>query len=375
VKANVPESTSSSDKSKADQGIAERALPANVGEVTADEAIEKKDQSEPASQNANKPSITWRVRRIPGDWWNALKETENTNRAIAIATIVIAIATVFTWWEAHSGSKQTDKIIVAANAIKTDQNQLVLDNRQVLQDNRDALNATLKENRKEVSSILRENRASLKAQTQAAHEQSVAALQSALSIQQQTIISERPWLSVDFEPIRLRFVNGMAALDSNLSITNVGKSIAKEIQIEAKMIPTKAMLVLDAGEKQGDLCSRPQLIDITGVGFDLFPSNEPTVRQIGTDVRQADIDAQSVKVRFPDGKIHAVVGFYVVGCVVYHYSFANDLHETRFAYHLIAPPVPLPNGSPLFNVFEVGVDVPQGKFGKIAELFGANDAF
>jgi hypothetical protein len=50
-------------------------------------------------------------------WWDSLKNAENSNRIIAVATVVIAIAAGLTWWEAHGAGTQTDKIIAADERI------------------------------------------------------------------------------------------------------------------------------------------------------------------------------------------------------------------------------------------------------------------
>jgi hypothetical protein len=50
-------------------------------------------------------------------WWDFTKSPDFTNPAISIATIVIAIATVFTYMEIHGGSIQTDKLVAAAERI------------------------------------------------------------------------------------------------------------------------------------------------------------------------------------------------------------------------------------------------------------------
>ena len=47
--------------------------------------------------------------------WASLKRAEVSNGLIALATVVIAIAGGWTWWEAHGAGEQTDKLISAAN--------------------------------------------------------------------------------------------------------------------------------------------------------------------------------------------------------------------------------------------------------------------
>src|SRR5207253_2145615 len=48
-----------------------------------------------------------------GGVWNFIKTPESTNLTLAAATVVIAVATVFTYLEIHSGSTQTDRVIAA----------------------------------------------------------------------------------------------------------------------------------------------------------------------------------------------------------------------------------------------------------------------
>jgi hypothetical protein len=202
----------------------------------------------------------------------------------------------------------------------------------------------------------------------------------------QTDISERPWLSVEAEPVNgLMFVNGrQPVFVLKLSTRNVGKSIAKDIQADAKMFPIEPGMpvAIDAAQKQGELCDHPQRAPI-GL-FDLFPSDKPDVRELDISSTVSDVAAQATKINFPDGSSHDFVGFYVVGCVSYRASFGTSYHQTRFAYHLIAPPVMLPDGKPipltkpdgsfLLNGFEVGINVPKEKMGMITELFGQNQA-
>jgi hypothetical protein len=96
----VTDQTSGGDKDKPNQSISQGSLAADVGKVTANKAINKKDQTHSAGQYANNPSkLVWRILETPWRWWNALKETANTNRAIAVATMFIAGATcIYTYY-------------------------------------------------------------------------------------------------------------------------------------------------------------------------------------------------------------------------------------------------------------------------------------
>jgi hypothetical protein len=64
---------------------------------------------------------------VIGKFWNFIKQPESTNVVIAIATVVIAIATWKTWGETQQGSAQTNRIIAAderiANAMESSVSQ------------------------------------------------------------------------------------------------------------------------------------------------------------------------------------------------------------------------------------------------------------
>jgi hypothetical protein len=57
---------------------------------------------------------SWRLRERLESLWNFAKKPESTNVATAAATIVIAVATIFTWQEIRSGSTDTHGLAVAA---------------------------------------------------------------------------------------------------------------------------------------------------------------------------------------------------------------------------------------------------------------------
>lgn len=116
----MSEPISENDQGKPNKEIAKGTLPANIGEVAANEPIAQKGQPHPINQKPNEPSkpwIVWRILKTPVKWWESLKSPEVSNRTIAVATVVIAVATVFTYLEVHSGSSQTDKIINADERI------------------------------------------------------------------------------------------------------------------------------------------------------------------------------------------------------------------------------------------------------------------
>lgn len=328
------------------------------------------NQKQPNADNAPSRRILFRIRRI----------LKNASFWTALATVAIAVTSFYQWRaikgqlrEMKNSSTQTDKLIGAANQIEEHQKQLVADNKQGLLDNRNALSASLEENRRELSNALRENRDALKAQTAAANGELEA-------VQKQTEISERPWLSVEATAVNgLIFVNGeQAALTLKFSIKNVGKSIAKDVQIDVKLFPTAPMPVAaDAGKNQRELCEYPKPQQVGR--FDVFPTDQAEEREMGISAIPSAIATQPVT--NSGDKPRRFAGFYVVGCVTYNSSFGTELHQTRFAYILVGPPIfspeggflMLPNGMPVVG-FEVGVDVPQDKLRMIQEFFSRNDA-
>lgn len=181
-------------------------------------------------------------------------------------------------------------------------------------------------------------------------------------MQRQTEISSRPWLSVQVSPgTDLKWVNGnQAVVGINVSIKNVGKSIAKDIEINAKLFPTSLPVSEDAAQNQRQLCGHPQI----GLGkFDLFPDEPPEERVV------------DISTILPAGT--RFIGFYIVGCVSYHYSFGTAIHQTLFAQHLFGPRIHPPEvmeGSTTPADFELGVNVPRDQIQMTRELLGYNEA-
>ncbi|HEV2387020.1 MAG TPA: hypothetical protein VGS20_07150 [Candidatus Acidoferrales bacterium] len=196
--------------------------------------------------------------------------------------------------------------------------------------------------------------------------------------------TERPWLSVQVSPggNGLYFVNGQqAALTINILIRNVGRSIAKNIQVNAGLFPSPPGLPIatNASENQRKLCDHPQL---TAVGaFSLFPTDPPADWSTTVSAIPKVIDTQAVTL--PGAKPRRFVGLYVVGCVTYLSSFGPNIYQSRFAYHLTGPPIVapdrrflfLPNGMPIVMAFEMGRDIPKGKIQLAWELFASNDSY
>jgi hypothetical protein len=200
----------------------------------------------------------------------------------------------------------------------------------------------------------------------------------------QTEISERPWLSVEIEPAEgLIFTNTQqAAISLKLSIKNVGKSIAKGIQVEAKLFPSDPSLppivAVDSLDNQKSFCDHPKISPIGT--FDLFPTERPLDQTISIHTEESSITSKATVI--PGKKPRSFVGLYFVGCVTYFSSFAVKGHQTRFSYHLQGPLVTqpdgkmltLPDGMALMGGFEVGVRVPKEQLGLMRDLLSMNDA-
>lgn len=212
----------------------------------------------------------------------------------------------------------------------------------------------------------------------------VAEMQKANAINTESFeATERPWLSVKVAPAGdLYFVKGkQAALAIKVSIKNVGKSIAKDVQIDAKLSPSPPGLpmALNAAQTEAELCNNPRPARIGW--FYLFPTDSPAERTLDISAIPSAIAKQSVTSL--GVRRRTFVGLYVVGCVTYRFSFGAEVHQTRFAYQLIGPPTTplgrkpliLPNGMlAMPGTFEIGAKVPEKRLHLMQELTAPNDA-
>lgn len=116
----MPGPTPEDNQRQFDQSIDERAIPTDIRELDIDDPVS--DDSHRQSAHKNKEPLLDTLARKAGrtllaKWWESLKSPEVSNRLIAVATVVIAVAAGFTWREAHGAGTQTDKIIEADNRI------------------------------------------------------------------------------------------------------------------------------------------------------------------------------------------------------------------------------------------------------------------
>ena len=113
----MEDNQTSDNKKQADQGMQPSPLPA---EGKDEYQVAERHETTASAERANRAYLAWQsICKQPSKFWGFVKAPESTNIAIAIATIVISIATVYTYSEIHSGSAQTDKIIAADERIAT----------------------------------------------------------------------------------------------------------------------------------------------------------------------------------------------------------------------------------------------------------------
>jgi hypothetical protein len=97
------------------QGVLPSTVPAKGIE---EQQIAKDYKDKPTAKSPNAAHLAWQwICKIVRNAWTFVKAPESTNVAIALATIVIAVATVFTYLEVHGGSAQTEKILPPTSAL------------------------------------------------------------------------------------------------------------------------------------------------------------------------------------------------------------------------------------------------------------------
>jgi hypothetical protein len=317
------------------------------------------------------------------------EQTKNSNQfrvTTAISALTLLAVTIYAYYAALQWCEMKKAADASAKASQTAACALEENRRQFKDTLIQMQGQTTAQNDSASASWAAAN--AMKAQVVAANQANVVAQQSAegqfREMRRQTEASERPWLSVEVAPNSgLTFPYPSApAYSISVSIKNIGKSIAKDVQVSAKLIamPPGRPFALDAANNQMALCNNPKVAPFGT--FDLFPTDQPTVETLSMSAEASAVNALSAK--YVGDKPRAFIGLYVVGCVSYHSSFGTELRQTRFGRRLFGGPIMapggttvliLPNGTPLLSGFEVGVDVPQAKIGLIREFLALNDAY
>jgi hypothetical protein len=318
MKTNVTDQTSEGEKKKPNEGILQGSLPADVGKVTANETIENKGKPKPTNKISH-TILGDRVKRIlklPGEWWETLKQPEVSNRTVAVATVFIAIATGITWWEIHSGSEQTNKIVTAAQNI-----QSALDTQN--DRNQAALEKTFIENRRALRRNLRQGQESM----EASNTQSKAALDTSIAASK---LDQRAWVGVlDIVPKEFTDTNGLVA---SVVFFNSGRTPARKVQVSAAFIISPVPMTGPSPEQIKTLKFRPaQSIAPQGRYNEVL--GQIVSGEIYTETQmQGRKDALS---RFQDIK-NKIATLYYFGILKYDDIFGN-LRETQFCVFLANP--------------------------------------
>jgi hypothetical protein len=260
---------------------------------------------------------------------------------IAAGTLVSAVAIVLQWREMVGGGTQTEQIIAAANGIKTAQGQLVLDNKQVLADNRQALAKVLQENREELASALKQNRDALQAQTAASNGQLAA-------IQQQTEIGARPWLKISEIALTSGItidMNGEARTAVHVIAQNIGKTPAREVSLmvelaaygnehqEVERLCTMSFVSTKQMGKYGQVLFPTDMLgehETKITGIKLKPLTIVERKPTGAESLRLDKNGPPPS----QEEIIFTVPSSVIGCVQYKSFTSDTLYYTGFTYSL-----------------------------------------
>jgi len=174
---------------------------------------------------------------------------------------------------------------------------------------------------KAMNKTLKETKRAAKAAQEAAD----AAQRQVVTMQKQLEMSERPWITIQFTISGpLTFDNEMANLRLQYTLKNVGHSVAKNINIEARAFlqSFKEGKFFVALEHQKVTCDRAlaRTDEERSHGLTLFP-NEEAVSNLTVAINKEEIDATLVP--FPNTSDKYIApGF--VGCVTYEFPFPSE---------------------------------------------------
>lgn len=227
------------------------------------------------------------------EWWRDLRDPQASNRTVAAATVIIAVATCFTWLEVHSSSKQTDKIVTASQRI---QNALETQNRE----NQRALEETIHQSQEAMD---------------ASNAQSRASLDAAIASSQ---LDQRAWLGVMVGHIVP--IDGNLRLRIEIDIVNTGRTPAIHVQqAGSRFIAKKPLLQEPPPSIIRGLVFHPAMT--VPPQAKLTISAEESVENLGDDYAAMK----------SGGKI-----FYFVGEIRYDDIFGKK-HRVRFCFYRAHP--------------------------------------
>jgi hypothetical protein len=166
----------------------------------------------------------------------------------------------------------------------------------------------------------------------------------------QTEISERPCLSAEISPASgIMWSQGSPSMSLKLSLRNVGKSVAKNIQVEGKIVPVDDTFPSDpiTITKQNEICGKVKFVQFART--DLFPIDKPFEERVSISGDSKDVASKAKTASKIDSR--KVVGLAVVGCVNYLFSFQvnpgqGEAGQTFFAFHIAGNFTPLADETP-----------------------------
>jgi len=192
-------------------------------------------------------------------------------------------------------------------------------------------------------------------------------------------LENRPWLSVKFSfadpglnfPVES---DGRTSVNVpvKFSIKNVGKSVAKNVEITAVLVPIPAHpmdmpFAINDMDIQQKVCNAMPKADMTP-NPDIFPVDEPFETELGVGADANDLAKNEARI-----VDRSYVHLNLVGCATYHSSYSDTLHTTWFSVVLTGPEIQIDN-SPMIFGFEVGAAVPASKIGYMQDVIARNDA-
>jgi hypothetical protein len=165
--------------------------------------------------------------------------------------------------------------------------------------------------------------------------QATAVQQQTEVMRQQLVASERPWIEAELAPDGpIKFEDGGALIFFAVTMTNVGHSVAVNVDVEFGASSGTAF-----GTNQIEaVCSNIKSVGRSpGRGDTVFPGGKPLTRRFFARLFKADLmhpalgpfllspEAEDSTKRFAP---------IVFGCVDYQFDFAEGHHQTWFAYNV-----------------------------------------
>jgi hypothetical protein len=166
-------------------------------------------------------------------------------------------------------------------------------------------------------------------QWHATREEATTAKDNATTVRKELELTERPWMQPFVSIVKpLEFNELGAVITLNVAPKNIGHSVAIHVGISADLILYEGPSFFVALKKRDELCA--ELKQVSFPADTVFPNSAISQNIAGLVSKQELSHAFS----FNGPNKPPLIGFFVVGCVDYQFSFALGHHQTRFAYML-----------------------------------------